>query len=414
MERDPGSCRALARRGAGAGSPRSSPGGSPVGVGPSGGSVPDGCSVRPRHAVRGPAYVRFSGRPVSNWPARWTIRGMSQQGERRPVTRDDWWSQLYDDTADDTGPTAAGDSVDDRFASAAGTVELRGPGREPGLGRVRVPIRFRVRARLPVRVLLRVPVPGWIRVRVRWVKAHVPGRVWARWARQRVRRDRVFRHRVRRATPGELPLTRLPSLPCSRPSPRPNRARMLRPRRPGRTARWTPSPTPRRGTSAAAWSARTVSLPPATRRCPRTPHSRPAAPPPCPPASPVRPAPLPAASSSRTLTDNPASDQRDLRPGSPSPLGPYPQPPALPSADPAPQLLPAAPPQPPLTLDYVGSGPPPTTPSPPRSPGRPGRTRRPRRRHRVGRGAVRGEHDSGRFRAGDSARFRGSRGGTRC
>ncbi len=87
MERDPGSCRALARGGAGAGSPRSSPGGSPVGVGPSGGSVPDGCSVRPRHAVRGPAYVRFSGRPVSNWPARWTIRGMSQQGERRPVTR---------------------------------------------------------------------------------------------------------------------------------------------------------------------------------------------------------------------------------------------------------------------------------------------------------------------------------------
>ncbi|WP_455712851.1 protein phosphatase 2C domain-containing protein [Streptomyces olivaceus] len=50
---------------------------------------------------------------------------MSQQGGRPtgPVgPEDDWWGQLYDDSTDDTGPTAAPDSLDDRFASAADTV----------------------------------------------------------------------------------------------------------------------------------------------------------------------------------------------------------------------------------------------------------------------------------------------------
>ncbi|MFE5394389.1 protein phosphatase 2C domain-containing protein [Streptomyces sp. NPDC056568] len=50
---------------------------------------------------------------------------MSQQGGR-PTGHDDWWTQLYDDSTDDTGPTVAPDSLDDRFASAAGTVS-RGP-----------------------------------------------------------------------------------------------------------------------------------------------------------------------------------------------------------------------------------------------------------------------------------------------
>ncbi|WP_105969947.1 protein phosphatase 2C domain-containing protein [Streptomyces geranii] len=48
---------------------------------------------------------------------------MSQQGERSTGHEDDWWGQLYDDSTEDTGPTAAGDSLDDRFASAAGTVD---------------------------------------------------------------------------------------------------------------------------------------------------------------------------------------------------------------------------------------------------------------------------------------------------
>ncbi|MFJ8023801.1 protein phosphatase 2C domain-containing protein [Streptomyces sp. NPDC096311] len=46
---------------------------------------------------------------------------MSQQGERPTGHEDDWWRQLYDATGD-TGPTPAADSLDDRFASAAGTV----------------------------------------------------------------------------------------------------------------------------------------------------------------------------------------------------------------------------------------------------------------------------------------------------
>ncbi|MER6979453.1 hypothetical protein ABT317_21305, partial [Streptomyces carpinensis] len=55
---------------------------------------------------------------------------MSQQGGRPTGREDDWWGQLYDDSTGDTGPTAAADSLDDRFASAAGTL-----GRTPGAAR---------------------------------------------------------------------------------------------------------------------------------------------------------------------------------------------------------------------------------------------------------------------------------------
>lgn len=47
---------------------------------------------------------------------------MSQQGGRPTGHEDDWWGQLYGDFTEDTGPTAAPDSLDDRFASAAGAV----------------------------------------------------------------------------------------------------------------------------------------------------------------------------------------------------------------------------------------------------------------------------------------------------
>ncbi|MEU9167182.1 protein phosphatase 2C domain-containing protein [Streptomyces sp. NPDC048420] len=56
---------------------------------------------------------------------------MSQQGGRPTGHEDDWWGQLYDST-DDTGPTPAPDSLDDRFASAAGAVSRDGSG---GAGR---------------------------------------------------------------------------------------------------------------------------------------------------------------------------------------------------------------------------------------------------------------------------------------
>ncbi|MCF0077342.1 protein phosphatase 2C domain-containing protein [Streptomyces lomondensis] len=64
---------------------------------------------------------------------------MSQQGGRPTGHEDDWWGQLYDSTGD-TGPAPAPDSLDDRFASAAGAVgdqgasaasdERPGPGRD--------------------------------------------------------------------------------------------------------------------------------------------------------------------------------------------------------------------------------------------------------------------------------------------
>ncbi|WP_155053646.1 PP2C family serine/threonine-protein phosphatase [Streptomyces blattellae] len=63
---------------------------------------------------------------------------MSQQGGNPIGHEDDWWGQLYDDSTDDTGPTAAPDSLDDRFASAAGTVgdgsavSMPGAGSPPG------------------------------------------------------------------------------------------------------------------------------------------------------------------------------------------------------------------------------------------------------------------------------------------
>ncbi|MEU2062665.1 protein phosphatase 2C domain-containing protein [Streptomyces sp. NPDC013455] len=50
---------------------------------------------------------------------------MSQQGGTPARPEDDWWGQLYDDSAQDTGSTAAADSLDDRFASARNTVAGR-------------------------------------------------------------------------------------------------------------------------------------------------------------------------------------------------------------------------------------------------------------------------------------------------
>ncbi|WTI66660.1 protein phosphatase 2C domain-containing protein [Streptomyces sp. NBC_00728] len=54
---------------------------------------------------------------------------MSQQGEKPTGHEDDWWGQLYGDSTEDTGPAAVADSLDDRFASASGTV---GGGLDPG------------------------------------------------------------------------------------------------------------------------------------------------------------------------------------------------------------------------------------------------------------------------------------------
>ncbi|MGW0767201.1 protein phosphatase 2C domain-containing protein [Streptomyces sp. NPDC002676] len=56
---------------------------------------------------------------------------MSQQGG--PARQeDDWWRELYDDSTEDTGATAAPDTLDDRFASAKDTVTAPEPAQPPG------------------------------------------------------------------------------------------------------------------------------------------------------------------------------------------------------------------------------------------------------------------------------------------
>ncbi|MFJ4973798.1 protein phosphatase 2C domain-containing protein [Streptomyces coeruleorubidus] len=66
---------------------------------------------------------------------------MSQQGGRPTGPEDDWWGQLYDDSTGDTGPAPVPDSLDDRFASAAGAVGGTGvPGAGPGEGAVSDPV----------------------------------------------------------------------------------------------------------------------------------------------------------------------------------------------------------------------------------------------------------------------------------
>ncbi|WKX73136.1 protein phosphatase 2C domain-containing protein [Streptomyces sp. XD-27] len=59
---------------------------------------------------------------------------MSQQGERRGH-EDDWWRELYDADSGDTGPATAGDSLDDRFATASLAVGSP-PGRAASVGTV--------------------------------------------------------------------------------------------------------------------------------------------------------------------------------------------------------------------------------------------------------------------------------------
>ncbi|WP_406103289.1 protein phosphatase 2C domain-containing protein [Streptomyces sp. NBC_01003] len=90
---------------------------------------------------------------------------MSQQGERnsgRHGQGDDWWGQLYDESTDDTGPTPAPDTLDDRFASASGTVSP--PGSDGGEEQVPEPVPEQVPGPVPEQVSERAPLPEQRRV----------------------------------------------------------------------------------------------------------------------------------------------------------------------------------------------------------------------------------------------------------
>ncbi|MEW2045460.1 protein phosphatase 2C domain-containing protein [Streptomyces sp. NPDC005476] len=64
---------------------------------------------------------------------------MSQQGGTPTGHEDDWWGQLYDDSTEDTGPARTADSLDDRFASAAGAVRSAGAAESAGAAAPRQP-----------------------------------------------------------------------------------------------------------------------------------------------------------------------------------------------------------------------------------------------------------------------------------
>lgn len=103
------------------------------------------CSTRlPWRIFRMPRF--HTGRAVDN-------RGHEPAGGRTTGHEDDdWWGQLYDDSTEDTGPTPATDSLDDRFASAAGTVRSASTaGDTGGAGRVSVRALPASRCRAPAR-----------------------------------------------------------------------------------------------------------------------------------------------------------------------------------------------------------------------------------------------------------------------
>ncbi|SEE69987.1 Protein phosphatase 2C [Streptomyces sp. 3213] len=254
---------------------------------------------------------------------------MSQQGGKPPGHEDDWWGQLYDDSTDDTGPTAAADSLEDRFASAAGTVD-EGARAVPGA------------ADEGVR-----PVPGAADDGPR----SVPGAVdegaspVSRTAGEGVRPAPGPVDAGARPVPGTMGQGSRPVPGSGVPAPRAGAAGATGSLRGGTADPEAPGHRP----AAPAPAARDDSSPsPAAHGVGTAPPFRAAPfPPPPPPISPAPPTPQP------------------LRGDAPPTAPAYPPPPAA-LTGPPPDLPALAPPPPPpptpppasLTLDYVGSGPP--------------------------------------------------------
>ncbi|WP_427919175.1 protein phosphatase 2C domain-containing protein [Streptomyces sp. cg40] len=256
---------------------------------------------------------------------------MSQQGGKPPGHEDDWWGQLYDDSTDDTGPTAAADSLEDRFASAAGTVD-EGARAVPGTPDEGVR-----------------PVPGAVDDGPR----SVPGAVdegaspVSRTVGEGVRPAPGPVVDGARPVPGTMSEGPRPVAGSGVPAPRAGAAGATGSFRGGtadpealghRPAAPAPAPATRDDSSPS----------PAGRGVGTAPSFGAATFPPPPPASPVPPTP------------------QSLRGEAPPTAPAYPPPPAaltgpppnLPVLAPPPPPPPATPPPASLTLDYVGSGPP--------------------------------------------------------
>ncbi|MFE2417377.1 protein phosphatase 2C domain-containing protein [Streptomyces hokutonensis] len=258
---------------------------------------------------------------------------MSQQGGKPPGHEDDWWGQLYDDSTDDTGPTAAADSLEDRFASAAGTVGEGAravPGAaDEGAGPVAGPMAEGSR-----------PGPGTVAEGSR----PGPGTV----------------AEGSRPGPGTVGEGLRPVAGSGVPAPRAGASGGAGSLRGGTADAEAPGhrPTPAPAPAPAPATRDDSSQSPAGRGAGTAPSSGAAPfPPPSPPISPapISPAPIsPAPPTPRPLRGD-APPAAPAYPPSPAALtGP---PPNLPALTPPPPQPPTPPPAS-LTLDYVGSGPP--------------------------------------------------------
>ncbi|MET9502657.1 protein phosphatase 2C domain-containing protein [Streptomyces sp. NPDC006622] len=258
---------------------------------------------------------------------------MSQQGGRPTGHEDDWWGQLYDDTTEDTGPAAAADSLDDRFASAAGTVRTAGPAGRPADPADAVP------PDAAPSDAARPDAPGEARPTS---AGSVPGprREAAErtdWWAQRPTGDQPSAAGTAEALPGDRPPVRH-SAPGEPP-----------PDHPAGPTTFLPGPLPpgfdERASQGLAPDGRTPPEPARTASAPPLPQSPPETPP---------PARAPA---------HPGAPQAPPQPQSPpSPAGGTPLPPGTPPhvRPPAPPHAPAEPPAPygpPPARPYLGSGP---------------------------------------------------------
>ncbi|OLZ67493.1 hypothetical protein AV521_24345 [Streptomyces sp. IMTB 2501] len=261
---------------------------------------------------------------------------MSQQGGRPARPEDDWWGQLYDDSTEDTGPTAAPDTLDDRFASAKHTVT----GRHTPAPRRRATPTARDDAG---------PGEG----------DRDDGADVGAGAGTAGRGDGDPRTAL--SSRPEVPSQRAPEPPLPAPTTPADAP-------PPRHTSWERLPAP---------PEQQPSAPPA-----ESPAYRPSAPavpadgsapePPAPPAE--RPAYRPSAPADRSAPEPPAPPTAPAAPPGPqdppAPVAPPQTPPAITTPeDPAPPSALVPPPPPPSAVDYVGSGPPTYDPEPTALPG---------------------------------------------
>ncbi|MFF0835758.1 MULTISPECIES: protein phosphatase 2C domain-containing protein [unclassified Streptomyces] len=288
---------------------------------------------------------------------------MSQQGGRPARHDDDWWGELYDDSTEDTGPTPAPDSLDDRFTSARNAVGERPGGRdapgEPGGGEESGAATAHQEAS-PGRPPVERTSPGPVASGERAVPVQrVPGPPDAPPAVPP----------TPSTAPAHPPVVP-PGAPASPPQPpaAPPEPPAVPAAPPGPSAAPPEPPAVPPGPSAAPGEPLAVpAVPPAAPPRYSAAHPQSPAVPPGPPAAPPEPPavpPVPSAAPAQPPVAPPGPSA-----ASPQPQGVLPPPPTVspaPPAFPSASATPVAPsvPLPPSALDHVGSGPPTYDPEP--------------------------------------------------